>query len=182
MVFDIMTSINNNISSDNRKLIVGYALNPKKLRKSETSTSSNKSTAGTTITSSPLSIMTKTAIPSQPPPPPLSLSSSSTTTSSSLSSSSLSSSSSQSTTTIWKGGGLADILISNNCDDNIEFIPFDPDLDINEHPKYDIIIHKLTEDILINSDKIISLQRYLISNPKCVIIDPIDNVRKVYSI
>jgi hypothetical protein len=98
------------------------------------------------------------------------------------SSSSLSSSSSQSTTTIWKGGGLADILISNNCDDNIEFIPFDPDLDINEHPKYDIIIHKLTEDILINSDKIISLQRYLISNPKCVIIDPIDNVRKVYSI
>jgi len=77
---------------------------------------------------------------------------------------------------------LADILIGNNCDDDIEFVPFDPDLDINEHPKYDVIIHKLTEDILINSDKIFGLQKYLKSNPNCVIIDPIDNVRKVYFI
>ena len=138
-----LKTMSSNSSSNSRKVVVGYALNPKKLRKSDTS-----------ITT-PSSVIT--IIPT-----------------------SLESLSSPSTSTIWKGGGLADILVNNSDDDDdVEFIPFDTELEPSQHPKYDVIIHKLTEDILSHSDKIISLERYLVANPNCVIIDPIDHVRKV---
>ena len=129
---------NNVINGDSKKIdgdrriIVGYALNPKKLRKSDTSSSSSSSSSSSLLLS-----------------------------------------------TVWKGGGLADILINNKDDDDIEFVPFNTELEISAHPKYDVIIHKLTEDILSNSDKILALEKYLLANPDCVIIDPIDNVRKV---
>ena len=146
MVFEQNTCMMNGNVVKDRRIIVGYALNPKKLRKSDTSSSS----------------------------------SSSSTLSSSTSSSSSSSSSSLLLSTVWKGGGLADILINKkDDDDNVEFVPFNTELDISVHPKYDVIIHKLTEDILSNSEKIVALEKYLLANPDCVIIDPIDNVRKV---
>jgi Inositol 1,3,4-trisphosphate 5/6-kinase pre-ATP-grasp domain/Inositol 1,3,4-trisphosphate 5/6-kinase ATP-grasp domain len=50
-------------------------------------------------------------------------------------------------------------------------------------PEFDVIFHKLTEDIdrVDSVDKIGALNAYLASHPKTVIVDPLEAVRKVTS-
>jgi hypothetical protein len=50
-------------------------------------------------------------------------------------------------------------------------------------PRFDVIIHKLTEDVdkKESAPKLIAIEQYLNMNPKTVIVDPIDNVRSVVS-
>ena len=82
--------------------------------------------------------------------------------------------------TIWRGGGLADIL-HEGIEENVRFVPFDSDLYLGK--KYDVIIHKLTEE-LDREDSLLrvnAIEHYLKLNPQTVIIDPFKNVRNVTS-
>jgi hypothetical protein len=87
------------------------------------------------------------------------------------------------TTTEWRGGGFADILEKNTDTDTIQFGLWDPDVPLALQPDFDVIIHKLTEDIdrKESSHKMNALQAYLSSHPQTRIVDSIDNVRKVVS-
>ncbi len=87
------------------------------------------------------------------------------------------------TTTEWRGGGFADILEKNTDIDTIQFGLWDPDVPLSLQPEFDVIIHKLTEDIdrIESIHKMNALQAYLSSHPQTKIVDPIDNVRKVVS-
>ena len=100
---------------------------------------------------------------------------------------------------VWQGGGLADILENDNgifSDCNgypvVKFIQWNSLLSAAEHPHYDVIIHKLTEDIGIGdefkdnddigmSKKILDIELYLKMHPSTVIVDPVLAVRKVTS-
>lgn len=83
----------------------------------------------------------------------------------------------------WRGGGLADILEKNDNKDTVQFTFWDPDIPLNQQPDFDVIIHKLTEDIdrVESLHKMNALQEYLASHPKTKIVDPIEHVRKVIS-
>ena len=135
-------------------LLVGYALNPKKLRKS----------------SNPEEINNSLKISKQ-----------------------------------WNGGGLADILDNNwmNSESKnvLEFVQWDPNLDIANQPNFHILIHKLTEDIdahypsstftqaqselstdnNFTPNKIIALENLMKARPKLAVIDSIEAVWKVLS-
>lgn len=88
----------------------------------------------------------------------------------------------------WAGGGLADILQysgegSSTDPVSIVFSQWNPDLPPESQKKFNVIIHKLTEDIEREepSEKITSLNCYLNYYPETKIVDPIDSVRKVTS-
>lgn len=87
------------------------------------------------------------------------------------------------TTSEWRGGGFADILEKNTDIDVIQFGLWDPDVPLTLQPEFDVIIHKLTEDIdrIESTQKMNALQAYLSSHPQTRIVDPVDNVRKVVS-
>ena len=103
----------------------------------------------------------------------------------------------KSATTMWSGGGLADIVSNSSTmfsrQQNIKFIAFDYSLPPERHPCYDVLIHKLTEDIIAvdsssgndnaaaSACKLRSIQDYTAYNSKCIIVDPIDSVRIVTS-
>lgn len=91
----------------------------------------------------------------------------------------------------WTGGGLADILESNDTicgtpgSDAVTFVQLDHETPLASQPHCDVIIHKLTEDIDSTSKdsiaKISALEGYLKAHPRTVIVDPVDSVRKVIS-
>lgn len=99
----------------------------------------------------------------------------------------------------WQGGGLADILendnkalsVQGNGYPVVKFVQWNSQLLASEHPHYDVIIHKLTEDIgigdeirdkeIVMNKKILDLELYLKIHPSTVIVDPILSVRKVTS-
>ena len=105
----------------------------------------------------------------------------------------------------WQGGGLADIIFGFNNDgqplEDVQFRQFTTDTKANDnmyHDEscskdglgnddcYDVIIHKLTEDLEKSDDlssihKLNRLQAYLKSHPHTVIIDPLESVKKVTS-
>jgi hypothetical protein len=94
--------------------------------------------------------------------------------------------------TEWNGGGLADILeVQPDLSsletlmetDLVSFAPWEYERPIDSQPDFDIIIHKLTEDIEKeeSKEKIAALENYLKSHPQTKIVDPIDSVRKVTS-
>lgn len=116
---------------------------------------------------------------------------------------------SSSASTLWQGGGLADIIFGFNNEgqplDDVQFVQFttdfkssntdnklhgisteDNEIEFDDNNHYDVIIHKLTEDLeKVNEPssvaKINKLQSYLKSHPNTVIVDPLDSVRKVTS-
>lgn len=90
----------------------------------------------------------------------------------------------------WQGGGLSDILKSEDESDlcpDIKFIQWNPNLPADQQPLFDVLIHKLTEEIGADyssdqaalNPKICSLQSYLNLHPSTVIVDPILAVRLV---
>ena len=96
----------------------------------------------------------------------------------------------------WKGGGLADILDSSSesfpkCNSGgrdeplVQFVAWEHDQPTENQAVCDVLIHKLTEDMDNNSTesiaKLASLEKYLIANPRTVIVDPINRVREVVS-
>lgn len=84
----------------------------------------------------------------------------------------------------WKGGGLADILVTSsdsNFVDAVLFLPWEWEVNLVDQPVFDVILHKLTEDIVDGSEKIGALSAYLAQNPSTVLIDPIESVRIVTS-
>ena len=137
---------------DPRACIVGYALNPKKLRKSNSeigdltppTTSCRKQLPCKNDKDSPslVPLGTDVSVQSQ-----LQL--------------------------IWRGGGLADIVSGGLTCEGVQFVQWYPEIPANEQPHFDVIIHKLTEDIEKSSDKIRSLEQYLKLNPETIIIDPL---------
>jgi hypothetical protein len=88
---------------------------------------------------------------------------------------------------IWRGGGLADILElppdGSLEEELVEFLPWDPDVPVSEQPEFDVLIHKLTEDIdrVESLPKLHALEEYLKAHPKTIIVDPLSCVRKVVS-
>jgi hypothetical protein len=87
----------------------------------------------------------------------------------------------------WRGGGLADILVSApcSCDDEhgrVKFVAWDHE---SNQPYCDVIIHKLTEDIDNPSKesvaKLAALNAYLAAHPRTVVVDPVSCVRSVVS-
>lgn len=85
----------------------------------------------------------------------------------------------------WCGGGLADILSAGNSD-GVQFQLWDPTILMCNQPKFDVIVHKLTEDLSIESsdkdtEKIAALEQYLDANPNTRIVDSLDSVRTVVS-
>jgi inositol-1,3,4-trisphosphate 5/6-kinase/inositol-tetrakisphosphate 1-kinase len=156
-------SNSNVLGSNNTTCIVGYALNPKKLRRSGVSTeiqpfnSSNNNNISTNIdtiieSTNNEDINQIIDIIKQKP--------------------------------IWKGGGLADILgDGKSIIDGVQFIPWDPEVPVHLQPKFQVLIHKLTEDIdrKESIEKIKSLNLYLSYYPDCDIVDPLHCVRKVIS-
>ena len=117
---------------------VGYALNPKKLRKSSMD---NTLAANNSLPDSPVKVASE-----------------------------------------WRGGGLSDIL-DNIDNDTVQFRIWDHEVPLELQPEFDVIIHKLTEDIdrKESSDKMKALEKYLKHHPRTAIVDPIDSVRKVIS-
>jgi hypothetical protein len=94
--------------------------------------------------------------------------------------------------TEWNGGGLADILeVQPDLSsletlietDLVSFAPWEYERPLDSQPDFDIIIHKLTEDIEKeeSKEKIAALENYLNSHPQTKIVDPIESVRKVTS-
>jgi hypothetical protein len=89
----------------------------------------------------------------------------------------------------WAGGGLADILqyseVSGDDSVSISFAAWNPDIPPQNQPKFQVIIHKLTEDIEKekeeSKEKLASLNNYLSYYPDTRIVDPIESVRKVTS-
>ena len=83
----------------------------------------------------------------------------------------------------WKGGGLIDIINASDIKgepiDGVLFYPFDLESDI----KYDVIIHKLTDDIERSepSDKLRDLLTYISLNQNVVLVDPLQSVSLVTS-
>ena len=115
---------------------VGYALKPKKLRKSESSDS----------------ITTKTTVP---------------------------------LIKQWSGGGLGDIInTGERILGGIRFIQWDFDIPWSEQPNFDVIIHKLTDDIDPDGNhhsRVTSIMNYLLNHPQTTLIDPIESVQNVLS-
>ena len=144
-----------------KKIVVGYALNAKKLRKSSHSTSTyNGNEINFAIQQQLLSDDSKQV----------------------------------SSTIFWQGGGLLDILqnsaISEGEKTEIEFIQWNPLVQPSKQPHFDVLIHKLTEDIGAgdaseeneqSNSKIFALLTYLKLNSSTVIVDPITSVKKVTS-
>lgn len=118
--------------------LVGYALNPKKLRRSDSSTSRNEG-----------------------------------------------SEKSRDPNSNWRGGGLADILVTKADISpdfgSIHFQSWEPEVPLTSQPQYHVIIHKLTEDIdkEESREKLLALENYLLTFPNTCIVDPIESVRKV---
>lgn len=84
----------------------------------------------------------------------------------------------------WTGGGLADLMSASVEETKgIRFVAWDPDTPVQLQPKFDLIIHKLTEDIEKpeSSAKLQALDEYLNKYPSTVIVDPISAVSKVTS-
>lgn len=83
----------------------------------------------------------------------------------------------------WRGGGLADILDNSDDTGNIEFVEWNPEVPLNDQPHFDVIIHKLTEDIdnIKSTDKMNALSDYLALHPQTKIVDSVSDVRKVIS-
>lgn len=147
----------------NQGIIVGYALNAKKLRKGHNSTniivkrSSSENSVYKDLSSSEINSLQH-----------------------------------------WQGGGLADILenaaiysTGDGDNPNIKFIPWNPFLPLNQQPHFDVLIHKLTEDIGASDEdpsekqkensKLIALTAYLKLHSSTVLVDPIMAVKKVTS-
>ena len=96
----------------------------------------------------------------------------------------------------WRGGGLADIL-SDEVTEGVQFFAFDASSasssSIQEQPVYDIIVHKLTEDLdkeesngVVNDgdssgDRLYAIRQYLKEHPRTIIIDPLESVKIVTS-
>lgn len=82
----------------------------------------------------------------------------------------------------WRGGGLADLLY-DTTDKSVCFQAFDFESDLDQLPEFDVIIHKLTEDIRgrgsESSRKIGMLMEYMKRHPNAVLVDPIEAVRLV---
>lgn len=89
---------------------------------------------------------------------------------------------------LWRGGGLADILECQTSDEDSEsiiFQPWDYRIAPENQPQFDLIIHKLTEDLTRETEesreKLASLEKFLQYSPNTVIVDPIECVEKVTS-
>ncbi len=87
------------------------------------------------------------------------------------------------TSTKWNGGGLSDIVSNSSEDNSIKFIEWKPEIAVIDQPVFDVLIHKLTEDIdrPESAEKMNALSDYLAFHPNTVIVDEISHVRKVIS-
>jgi hypothetical protein len=85
----------------------------------------------------------------------------------------------------WKGGGLADIVnqTSHTHVEGVKFSPWMSSSSTDKQSEHDVIIHKLTEEILSDpyGKRLTDLRAYLELHPKTVIIDPIEAVERVLS-
>lgn len=174
-------------------LIVGYALNAKKMRKSGHSDNFDSSLASTGSTSLTGSCDAPTTIPvsiNSPPSMNPSTSFPSSSASPLLSSTSSSCDAAVSSVNVnnqvWRGGGLADILgDAKAIVEGVQFIQWDPEVPPSQQPCFDVIIHKLTEDLEKKDkdsiDKINALEAYLNFHRNCVIVDPLQSVKNVTS-
>jgi hypothetical protein len=84
----------------------------------------------------------------------------------------------------WRGGGLADILENNiDCADGVKFVQWDADVSAESQPIFDVIIHKLTEDVdrMHSSERIHAINCYLAAHPHTIIVDPFSAVHNVTS-
>lgn len=83
----------------------------------------------------------------------------------------------------WQGGGLSDIL--ETLHEGIAFAPFEYDSTVKSVEAFDVIIHKLTEDLDSTEQesilKVRAIDEYLLQHPSTVIIDPFPAVHKVIS-
>jgi hypothetical protein len=131
-----------------KKFLIGYALNAKKLRKSNVTNTS-------AVISSPLE---------------------------GTNSSGNSHSNEKEKSKVWRGGGLADILLDSTDSDQLQFQAWDPDKSPEEQPRFDVIIHKLTEDLEReeSTEKLNKLNRYL-QYHQILLLDPLDAVKRVTS-
>jgi hypothetical protein len=82
----------------------------------------------------------------------------------------------------WSGGGLADFLM-NSHDSSIDFTSWNPSIAPELQPFFNVIIHKLTEDIEKEEsrDKLAALTRYLEYHRGSKLLDPLNSVRMVTS-
>ena len=66
----------------------------------------------------------------------------------------------------------------------MSFVHFDPALSPGEQPKFDVLVHKLTEDLVQQAQppsKLSAVEAYLAANPDVPIVDPLAAVRNVVS-
>jgi len=85
---------------------------------------------------------------------------------------------------VWRGGGLADILASTSAaiSSGVRFELWDPSVAPSQQPHFDVLVHKLTEDLTSEGGgKIAALEAYLAANPRTKIVDPLGAVRRVVS-
>ena len=83
----------------------------------------------------------------------------------------------------WRGGGLAEVLGGSAAgqDSGLVFVPF------QEGMRCDVVIHKLTEDLMEesrgggSSPRLDGLRRHLSLRPATALIDPLEAVRRVTS-
>lgn len=83
---------------------------------------------------------------------------------------------------VWNGGGLADILNSTDSDHlNVHFEQWDNHKPNSMQTNFNVIIHKLTEDISRKepTDRLLAIQEYLNYNPNCTLVDSFESVQKV---
>mmetsp|Transcript_36315 Transcript_36315/g.34318 ORF Transcript_36315/g.34318 Transcript_36315/m.34318 type:complete len:139 (-) Transcript_36315:1494-1910(-) len=121
---------------------VGYALNPKKLRKSgrepdEKSLSRDNAAGSINHNNDSLSVAHSSSSSSG------SINSNADNSNSSICNSRNNNDSEQT----WRGGGLADIVSDGLECEGVQFIPWNYEIPVALQPEFHVIIHKLTEDI-----------------------------------
>eukprot|EP01038_Epipyxis_sp_PR26KG_P005911 gene5911-8154_t len=153
------------MSCDNRPIMVGYALNAKKLRKSSPSSSIKKNDQ---IHSKNQNLLSGSDVERKD--------------NNKIIKDEICAETEVMTVKNWNGGGLADILL-DYPQEGVQFLAWNHDVKLEEQPLFDVIIHKLTEDIdnKESLQKMKALEEYLLRYPKTIIIDPIDSVRNVIS-
>lgn len=84
-----------------------------------------------------------------------------------------------------KMDSMSKVVHSDAGDDGVEFIPLDFSRHPDEHPHVDIILHKLSDDIMFREvrpeghERLSWIEAYLAGHPETVIVDPIDKVASV---
>lgn len=87
----------------------------------------------------------------------------------------------------WQGGGLEAIFDERQEHININFTAFDFDTPLESQPKFDVILHKLTEEIFawkengVKPRKLEILEKYCRLYPQTVLFDEVKHIMNVLS-